>query len=68
MADAIPIIFEPIYTSSYRLDARDHFALAAMQAFLTRGAQGCPSPMLAKGAYDIADAMLAERAKKWEKS
>ena len=59
MADAIPIIFEPIDTSSYRLDARDHFALAAMQAIRTEGTRGYAPSLLAKEAYSLADAMLA---------
>ena len=39
---------------------RDYFAAKAMQGMLAAG-EGVPSEKLAKWAYDVADAMLAER-------
>ena len=41
---------------------RDYFAAKAMQGMLAAG-EGVPNEKLAKWAYDVAGAMLAERAK-----
>jgi hypothetical protein len=52
-------------TGGYAKDMtlRDHFAGLAMQGFLGTVKVGCPDDLIAVDAYNLADAMLKERAK-----
>ena len=49
------------YLHGTGMTLRDYFAAKAMQWMLAAG-EGVPNEKLSKWAYDVADAMLAERA------
>ncbi len=50
-----------------RLDLRDRFAMAALTGLLADHTMRCSWAEFAVGAYALADAMLAERAKRTER-
>ena len=53
-----------VYKDSDGMTLRDYFAAKAMQGFMSRSLiPGFDEEMIALKAYEIADAMLAERAK-----
>lgn len=59
----LPLGDEQINEHSAGMSLRDYFAAKAMQASRSRGSGYLKWSDLAKDSYEIADAMLAERAK-----
>ena len=52
---------QPILYATCRMSLRDWFAGAALQGLAAVSLSPCPAELLAHRAYEIADAMIAER-------